>query len=495
MAGLTSSGFDRPTLEDLILKLQNRYKAKFGQDFDVSDDVIFGQVIKVLADSENDLYQLMEMVYNTQTISGAEAIFLDEIFAKQGIFREGATKGSGKFIIEFNNTRPNNIVFDGSLIGSTVDHNYITNGPQNSVDDVLGFVFDVNQMTVGQSYTLNFTNQTTTETSTLTVTLLTAEEQDKLAVVGNVLTFFNRLLPNDQDKIVTDSTGLVVYVGFTFEEVFVGVTSPFGFQIVPAIGRTYSEFDCVATEAGYKATRVGQINSIVPTPTDFSEIFNNEDFSTGSDIETDAEFFQRAMSVTDNPASSTRPALVSRMFELVPAIQKIKFNKTITEIPSVGTFATVEPIIIGGEDQAIGEALYSLQSVQTTFQGDQVVTVSTSDFSTEAIRFSRATENQKAIRITYKTEDSTALTDDEKEDISTNLINLSTNWNIGDLLFNTQMEAAVFSATPYGRFIALKVELKNANSSDSAYSDEDYQAGPKELPALQLANIFFVQTF
>lgn len=81
--GLTDAGFVIPTFDDILNNYMTALKNTFGADTATSEDTVFGQLFRIIAYTDYTLWEGMQGVYNTQTLDGAEGIYLDEIFSKR----------------------------------------------------------------------------------------------------------------------------------------------------------------------------------------------------------------------------------------------------------------------------------------------------------------------------------------------------------------------------------------------------------------------------
>ena len=88
--GVTSSGFIRPRLIDIKTELENIIRATFGADTNVSAETVWGQLIGILSDRENLLWEGMEDTYNSQYPDTAFGASLDNVGAISGIPRLAA---------------------------------------------------------------------------------------------------------------------------------------------------------------------------------------------------------------------------------------------------------------------------------------------------------------------------------------------------------------------------------------------------------------------
>lgn len=86
--GVTESGFVLKPLNDILKEHKAVWKGTYGEDFDVSPESPAGQMIAFTAESESNLWELAEDIYNNQNPMTAYGIGLDLNCAIVGVARE-----------------------------------------------------------------------------------------------------------------------------------------------------------------------------------------------------------------------------------------------------------------------------------------------------------------------------------------------------------------------------------------------------------------------
>lgn len=94
MSGITATGFEIKTVQDLLDDINAGLKAAFGSDFDTSADGPAGQVAGVFAGSLAEAWQLAQAVYGAQYPSSANDASLDNVTEITGSIRFAATKST-----------------------------------------------------------------------------------------------------------------------------------------------------------------------------------------------------------------------------------------------------------------------------------------------------------------------------------------------------------------------------------------------------------------
>lgn len=487
-SGFTSAGFQRDTLAEIITQWEDDLKTAYNNPkFSVEDNENMGQLVKVAANREFKNWQALEQCYNGWTANGAEGIFLDEIFALNGIFRESATSGTGDAVVRTDNQATNTTsIVAGTIFSGENGVQYASTASTLVSSRVTAFrlagkttplntySLTINRIDEGTTHKADFTLSATDNTSVMT--FLTA-----------IKTFLLTVNP-DETNIYIDPVKFILYWGFNGAYELKGLESDVEFISTPSLGDRYTKVEATGITTGFNPLGVGELTGMSILPTGYISVTNIQPFGSGTDVESDAAFTERALTIADSPRSSTRSAVITGILNNVEGVERIKFDKQV-----VDGRMQLTPVIIGGETADIAEELYRTQPIDNFYYGSISYTVATEDDSTEEIKFDRGNSIQMSIRITYATVTKVELSDNEKSTAITNLTDLSQKWQLGSKIFNYSIQAAVGDAVDFGRFETLLVEMKQFDEPDSAYSSATFQAAATELPQLVDSNISFVQ--
>lgn len=486
---LTSTGITRDTLQETIEGIEKDLQDAFGNpSISAEDDENLGNLIKVLANRENLACQAIEQLWSYSTLNGAEGAFLDEIFALNGTFRQTATASSGFAVVETDSGADNTTAIEaGTIFGTTTDKSYANTTEASVSERVCAYSLTGSDISIG-SYSFSVTNRSTDEEYNTIIALAESTSTARLSFLTTLQTFLQSV-NTDESNIYLDETNVVLYYGFDSAYELVGLEQNINLEITPSLGNRFTLVEVTATETGYNYLRAGEVISISPLPTGYVSITNLDVFSTGSEIETDAAFIERAQATSDSPSSSTRPAIISALLDNVDGVESVKINKEV-----IDGVVYVTPIVIGGEGQDIAEELYLKQPIDCIFSGELSYTVTTSDGDPETVYFTRGTETPLSVKITYITTNGTTFTDTEQDDIITNLTDLAEEWSMGSKIYNAQLTAAIYNAVDYNRLTSLVVQVKLLDDDVTAYTSSDYESGSSELPSLVEDNIVFVRT-
>lgn len=489
MAGLTDEGlFERPSLTDIISEVEVSLREAFQiPEFTVEDNENIGQLVKVEADRENKVWQALEQIYRIWTLDGAEGSFLDETYALNGIFREGATAGSGDAVVETDSSAiDSTLIVTGTLFSGTNGLQYASLVDNIVSSRVTAYNVDATSIPL-DTYNFTITNRVTDEVFAQSVTLAAGDTASREAFLTTIQAFLQSVNPSETN-IHLDTPNLTLYWGFNAAFDLVGLEETTDFAVTPSVGNRFTLVECVATTTGFNPLGPRSITAMSVLPTGYVSVTNINQFSSGTDIETDAAFVERARQTSDSPRSATRTAIISGLLNNVEGVQSVSVDKRV-----VGGTVEVEPIVIGGEIVDIATELYNRQGINNIFSGTISYDVPTLDGKVETIRFTRGITQQLNVRIKYKTATNTALSETEQSAVIQNLLDLSETWRLGYLIFNFSLLSAVSSAVEINRFTSLVVETKELEEPDTSYTTSDYQADPDILPDLLSPNILFVQ--
>jgi hypothetical protein len=486
--GLTTTGFDVNSLTQNILEYQTGLQNAYNNPrLSIEDNEHLGQLIKLIADRETKVWQAIKQVYHVWTLNGAESIFLDELFALNGVFRKAATAGVGDAVVQVDRTALNTTeVIAGTIFNGENGIAYATSTSQLISSRVTAYRIN-GALTSLNTYNLTITNNDTDEVFTSSHTLAAADNTSRLNFLTSVKNALDLVNPSETNSYI-DSTNLVLYWGFDEAYELRGLQQDVEFLSTPTLGNRYALIEVTATTTGFNPLGVGEIATMTPLPDGYVSVTNLTQFSDGTDVETDAAFIERARTVTDSPRSSTRAAIIAGLLTNVEGVQRALIQKEV-----VDGIVEVTPIIIGGATAAIAQELYRTQPINNQYIGTESYQVDTEDESTETIRFSRGTSQQMSIRVTYSTVNGTALTDTETSQAISNLLDTSEEWGLGRQIFNFSLLSSVSNAVASNRFSTLLVEIKKLEDPDSSYSSANYTPDITELPDLIEDNITFVR--
>lgn len=486
--GLTDAGFIMPTFDNLVSSYTSSFQSSFGVDVATTEDSVIGMFIRIMSYTDYTLWEALQGVYNSQTLDGAEGVYLDDIMSQRGIFRKSATGGTGYACVKTSSK---------AAWTAEIDTDTYFNGDNGlfyytTTDTVLQSKIAAYSITKAQATaagtTITFYIRNVDDGSTNSTTLTTASS----SFLTDLQTFIVDNISSDDSSLVNIS-GSTLYMGFDSDDYTspVGLTTSTKFYASVGVGIKWSLIPVQCSTAGYYALPAGGITGISSAFTGYQSVTSLTDFDPGDNVETDAELRSRFNDELDEATAATRPAIIKALLD-TDGVTKVKIydNPTMTdttESPAM-TFTT---IVSGGEESDIANALYNSKPINTLTAGTTSVVVVTEDGGTETIKFTYATSGVYSIKLSYTTASAKDLTTTEKAAIVSALSTLEAYFEIGSNITNGQIKGVVYGALAFGRLTSLSVYVKLKSEADSSYSESDISPSSNIFPSFDLDNISY----
>lgn len=487
--GLTDAGFVIPTFDDVFDNYMTSLKNTFGTDVATSEDTVFGQLFRIISYTDYTLWEGMQGVYNTQTLNGAEGIYLDEIFSKRGFYRKGAVAGSGYAYIKTSNKAAWNYeIGTETYFNADNDLTYYVSANTALNARVGAYTVSKANATGGGVSTITFYIQDATDGGLNSVTLSPTNTN----FITDLTTFIKSHV-SVQDKASVWSDGSNVYMGFPAGNTTTpdGLLNPVKFYASISLGTKWSLVPVVCAEPGYNPVGIESITGISSTFTGYLDSGNFYSFSPGTDVETDAEFRSRFNDNVDEANAATRAAIIKKL-TLTPGVTKVKIydNPTLHDQEHAPAM-TFQTIVYGGAAEDVAQAIYDTKPINTLTYGTTSVTVTTEDGGQEIIRFSPGITALYSLRLVYKTSNGSSLSTTERQNIASALSDLQAYFELGSPVTNDQIKGAIYSALAFGRLTSLRVYVKLNTEDDSKYTEGNINPAYNVVPAFDLANISY----
>ena len=491
--GLTAYGLDTPNLSEWLEEYNTLARTTYGTDINLSDSSLVSKFFGIFAYQDIKIWNVLQATYSSQTLTGAEGIYLDEVLGRRGVFRKGATYGKGYATIKTDSNADWDLTVDTSYTFVTnKDNQYKPTKTQALSDRVSAYsISKAEAVAAGAVLTFYIANVNTGLVVSQAFTTTTT------SFLTDIQTFFKANLSTaDQSLVLIDSDTL--YVGYvaTDDVSEFGLFNPTKIYCSKNVGTKYSDVYVQAVETGKIETLTGDIVSMTPTITyGYLGVTNFADFDFGSGIETDAEYRDRFNTEVDEAVAATRGAIYKALMDL-SEVDKVKIYDNPTSVDTTQAKAfSFNTVVIGGSSADISQAIYTTKPINTLTDGTTLVIVDTEDGATENIRFTYGDNVPYNIKIVYTTVNGTVLSSDEITAINDNIVALSANFSIGGQLFNAQLQSAIFNAVGFSRFSNLLVYTKKTTSPDTSYTTNNIISGFDELMTIDTDNILYQQTF
>lgn len=477
--GVTTSGFIRKRLSDSKTELENLFKVKFGQFINLLPSSVFSQLIGIISDREQEIWEMAEAVYNSQYPDTADGASLDNVASITGQTRKGPAKSRVIGVSLYGTV--------GTLIPAGTQLSVLGNSSAKfltDTDQTLAIGTDEVQNiswaivpTVG-GYKLKYNNE---ETAVLAFNANAAAIQTALndlpnlsgvVVTGNygsgfVLTFggADGKTPHPELSVVSNTTGETVTVS------------------TPTPGVSQAEVDCTATENGPIQAPFRTL-SVIDTPVSgFTGASNMSDAVIGRLTETDLEFRLRRAETLQVAGAATVEAIRSRLLNLAGVTDVIVFENITTVVDGNGRPPkSFESVVAGGLDQEIRDELWLAKPAGIETYGTVSGLILDSQGQSHTIKFSRPTLKAVYLDITITKDGNYPLDGDNV--VENAIIEYINNLGIGrDIIVYPQLICA-FGDIPGILDIVVKVGF-----SPSPTLDDNLIIAPNEIAFTDTAKV------
>lgn len=491
MAELTTAGFERRNRTEIISDVTDLFKAQFGTNIATSDDSVFGQFIATISELVLEQEKLQEEVYYAQTKNGAEGIYLDDLFSKFGVYRQGKTAGTGTVHVRYDaTTSDSTLIADTATFSASNGITYNVTADTLLKNKVTGSLIASADIT-GLTYTAALVNTTTGDTENFSHTLPDLTDPSKLLFLNDFKDFILNNTTDNASLVFVDSGEVALYVGYNASKQFVGLTEAIVFDVQPNVGKQYSSVEVEANTVGVNELPIGGVIALTPTFAGYLSSTNISAFFAGTNVETDAAFRIRFENEILASSVGTRDGVVQAVLDIAGVEQvRIYDNPTDVDVTEAAKF-TFHTVVNGGTDSVIAQAIYDNKPINVGTSGTTSVSVDTLDGDIEVINFSKAVTNDYNVKLSYKTVGNVPLSTSERALVSTNLVSIFDQFSIGGVVYNTQLVSAFLSALPFSRILTVTVETKLTSAGDGSYTTADITLPFNEVADLASEDIVF----
>lgn len=414
--GVTITGFIKKTLSNLLDEIDADLKSSFGQQINASDESFFGQEKGLAADRESSIWDLAELVYNSQYPDTAEGTSLDNVCAFNLLERYRARPSTITEQLFFGTA--STVIPQGTKVSVLGNDNAIFETDEEvtliaGTDEIQTIGF--NASPVSGAFTLKYNLE---ETSSLAYNASNTDVQTALnalsslsgvTVTGSIaadfiVTFAGDDGKQDQPLLTVGTNTLSPATNITISET------------TPGVPQGSTSMTC--TENGITVANSGTLTEIVTSLSGLDRTFNTEDATLGRLVETDAELRIRRLNQLqisrNGPVESIKTAILDlndEEYETLPQItDAIVYENTTDAVDAKGLPAHSIMAVVRQEgdvitrDQEIAEKIYSSKAagIETSYglaTGGDAVTKTVEDSSgiSHTIKFARPTEVEIAL--------------------------------------------------------------------------------------------------
>lgn len=428
MAGLTKEGWVAKRLPEVLTDLRteavNRFQDLLVDPNDVVDttpSTALGRLIGLVSPSISDLWEAAQQVYLAFDPNSATGIALDNLVSYGGLTRNPPTYSVASLLLtgEINTTIPS-----GSVVKAADTNNEFStlSGVTLNAMSASGLVLKIGTVANATTYTLSYTLNS--NTSTVSYTSLSTG-----ATEANILAGIKALIDSAHPAL----TASIFSNTLTVDKANVFSPSNFTNSANLTILSYKKIVSARASVGGAVNQEANTITNIATPILGWSAVTNPVAAVPGDTEETDDELrerfrlakFQRSTNITDSLYS------VLGSVEAVAHVS-IKENETSTTDADGIPAHSFMPIVLGGADAEVAEAIWKNKPFGIRTYGNTTVAVADSTGTMHNINFERPNPVVIYVEMTLKV-DSAVFPGDGDEQIKQEIINnTATTLSVGD---------------------------------------------------------------
>ena len=329
--GLLTTGFVPKTLDDIVLELQNAFKAAFGNSINLTELSVFSQFIGIMAERFAELWELQQAVYSAADPDNAEGDALVQICALTGTIPHPATNST----VTITATGTNGTVLP---VGRAVS---VANIGTRFVTTAAGTLVSGTAWATSTGYVVGNRR--------------VANAKVYVCITSGT-SAGSGLGPNSTAADITDGTVHWRYIG---------------------AGSAYVDIDAESEETGPKIAESGDLTVIETPVAGWTGVMNLLDAVPGENVESDAELRVRREAELLGASRSTMDSIRTRLLEDLDQVYSVTvFENTADTTNGDGMPPhSVEALVhtdgddTGADDQDIIDILWQNVAAGITYHG------------------------------------------------------------------------------------------------------------------------------
>lgn len=371
--GLTSEGFKRKRLTDIVQSINSRLADSLGTTIQTSSNSVLGQLVGVFAFEIADLWEQQENAYNAMYPSTAQGASLSNAAGLAGlqlIPAENTTLVATCFGSELTEIPYNAQITDGTYTYSCTD---VYAQILSSRASVVSLKLD-GTVTEGTTYSITVDDETYTHTA------VSGDTADSILIdLASQSTYTDRTFTVNNSVLMitmTDQRNTMNVIN-TANTVISSIGSPFNFR---------------CETAGAITPAIGSVNQIVTSYAGWDSVENNVPASTGRDAETDISLRERWAKSIYHRASGMTEAITAALYDVDGVTFAQTYENDTNSTDGDGRPPhSIEAIVQGGALQDIAKTIWRVHAGGITTYGSITQTIYDSQDIPHEISFNRPT--------------------------------------------------------------------------------------------------------
>ena len=395
--GISETGFELKRLDDILAEKRQLAVALFqdlvipGDFVDTSDSSTLGRLINLSSVSETELWEIGQAVYSAFDPNASYGIALDNLVQLGGIQRLGASYSlvTGLFSGDNGVTIP----IDSVVGSSTSTNSYNLTSPVIlSPTSASGVVVQIDTVTNGTIYTINYSIASTVGTVTYTADISTSVAEILVGLLANITSAHPIL-----DGFIENNTLRIMS-----EDVF--SKGSFTTDAKMSITKVYNLGNLQASVVGSIFDAANSVTTIKTPVLGWDTVTNPLAVSEGRVVETDEELRIRFRNTKYERSSNILDSLYSALLSL-DTVESVTIYENDTDITDSNNLPphSFMAVVLGGDSEEIAETIWRNKPAGISSIGNTSVEIIDSQNYPRDINFQRPTAVPIYITMTLST--------------------------------------------------------------------------------------------
>ena len=466
--GITLEGFVIKDLQTIKSELEVDFKNSYGNDLDVSEDSVTGQLIGNLSKKFSNMWELAQAIYESFNPDNSEGKSLDGVAAMVGVERLSATSSNVT------------IALYGTL-GTVIPISHLIRQTETNED-----------FSLETAVTLSLSSLIDADISVLNVlnsTLYT------ITINGNAYTYTSDGTATQEEIIA----GLKVSVDLGGESIVftdnldgtANIQSDDGIEDFSLSVDVNLQIDTLASPGNYLAINTGALTvpantiTVIVNPISGLDSVNNiaAGFS-GREVETDEKLRIRRRELLTAIGAATDEAIRAALLQDVDGVTSVLVVSNRTDaVDGDGRPAhSFEAIVSGGDNQEIANKIWEKQPSGIQSYGGESETVVDSTGNNQTVNFSRPTNVYVWLDIDYSLNTEESFPSDGEDLIKEAIVEYATTYiEIGDDVIYQRLSIPIYSIPGISTIYVELAVSATALGPPGAYSNANITIASNEL--------------
>lgn len=467
--GVTATGFVRPRLPEIKQEMLADLAAEWGQPIHAGPGSVLGQLTAIYAERVAVLWEVAEAVYFAMYPTTADDVHLDNAVAFSGVRRLGAEKTTVPVTFY---GRKDTVIPARTIISNVIDASEYETTAAGTISLKNAVFFELQPVVqAGASYSITIDGSTYTFQSGLNNTAAEILEGLQAHLLGYSQEIADGKLCVNKDN---HGSGWVVSLSTNLLPTTIGS---------PILAK------CTVTGAMDPA--IGSLSKLTKLIVGVDRVANMVVATVGRSLETSNDLRLRYTASVALPGSAMIESLRAHLLQDVSGVTVAKVYENDTDVTDDDGRPphSLEIIVQGGEEDAIGECIWTVKTGGISTIGSIETTVADSQGGSHIMRFSRPTMKKIWIKaILYRNMDE-ELAGDTPTQVRGILLEEGSKLTVGQNVALQRLLGSVYKQTVGIGHIDITAAVGDTSPDGNAYSPANIVIGIRELAAFDLDRI------